>query len=57
MPVRAYRLRGTKKPNHAKASQHQAQTLPSGAYITFHNRILSLPGVRKDYDSLTFEEA
>ncbi|AZV80732.1 asparaginase (plasmid) [Parasedimentitalea marina] len=31
--------------------------LPPGAYIAFHNRILSLPGVRKDYDSLTFEEA
>lgn len=31
--------------------------LPPGAYIAFHNRILALPGVRKDYDTLTFKEA
>ena len=41
MPVRAYRLRGTKKSNHAKASQHQAQTLPPGrpalAILPFRN--------------------
>ncbi len=28
--------------------------LPAGVYIAFHNRILSLPGVRKDHENLTF---
>jgi len=31
-----------------------ARLLPAGVYVSFHNRILSLPDVRKDYDSLTF---
>lgn len=30
--------------------------LSAGVYIVFHNRILSLPGVRKDYENLTFEK-
>lgn len=31
--------------------------LPPGVYISFHNRILALPGVRKNHSTLTFEEA
>ena len=31
--------------------------LPSGIYIAFHNRILTLPSICKDYDVLTFREA
>lgn len=30
--------------------------LSAGVYIVFHNRILTLPGVRKDYENLTFEK-
>ncbi|MCG7522524.1 asparaginase [Ruegeria sp. Ofav3-42] len=30
--------------------------LSAGVYIVFHNRVLSLPGVRKDYENLTFEK-
>jgi len=31
--------------------------LPPGAYIVLHNRVLALPGVKKDHTSLTFAES
>lgn len=33
-----------------------ARILPAGVFVVFHNRILSLPGVGKDHDLLTFSE-
>ena len=30
--------------------------LPPGIYVSFHNRILSPPGVRKNYEAQTFEQ-
>jgi L-asparaginase len=31
-----------------------AQLLPPGVYVAMHNRVLSFPGVVKDYDTRTF---
>jgi len=28
--------------------------LPPGVYVSMHNRVLAFPGVRKDYDLMTF---
>ncbi|KZK95296.1 MULTISPECIES: asparaginase domain-containing protein [unclassified Pseudovibrio] len=34
-----------------------ARLLQPGIYIAFHNRVLTLPGARKDHSNLTFTEA
>jgi len=49
-----YSLKGSDAIQNVTEALLALRLLPAGVYIALHNRILSLPGVRKDYDKLTF---
>ena len=52
-----YTVRGSDAVQNVTESLLALRMLPPGAYIVFHNRILPLPGARKDHKSLTFSHA
>ncbi|WP_419912251.1 asparaginase domain-containing protein [Hoeflea sp.] len=52
-----FAVRGSDAVQNVTESLLALRLLPPGTYIVFHNRILPLPGARKDYDSLTFAHA
>ncbi|MCP4289284.1 MAG: asparaginase [Gammaproteobacteria bacterium] len=49
-----YSVKGSDALQNVTEALLALRLLPAGVYIAFHNRVLSLPGVRKDYENLTF---
>lgn len=52
-----YTVGGSDAVQNVTESLLAMRMLPPGVYIVFHNRILALPGARKDHDGLTFTQA
>ncbi len=51
-----YTLRGSDAVQNVTEALLALRLLPPGIYISFHNRVLSVPGVRKNHENLTFEK-
>jgi L-asparaginase len=49
-----YSVKGSDAVQNVTEALLALRLLPAGVYISFHNRVLSMPGVRKDYENLTF---
>ena len=52
--MRPYELRRTDAVQNLTEALCAVQILPPGVYVSMHNRVLAFPGVRKDYDRMTF---
>jgi L-asparaginase len=52
--MRPYELRRTDAVQNLTEALCAVQILPPGVYVSMHNRVLAFPGVRKDYDLMTF---
>ena len=52
-----YTVKGSDAVQNVTEALLALRFLSAGVYIVFHNRILSFPGVRKNYGNLTFERA
>ncbi|WP_172670779.1 asparaginase domain-containing protein [Labrenzia sp. DG1229] len=51
-----FAVRGSDAVQNVTEALLALRLLPPGAYIVLHNRVLALPGARKDHKSLTFQE-
>ncbi|MEM9631649.1 MAG: asparaginase domain-containing protein [Pseudomonadota bacterium] len=52
-----FALKGSDAAQNIAEALLALRLLPAGAYVVLHNRVLRLPGVQKDHETLTFEEA
>ena len=52
--MRPYELRRTDSVQNLTEALCAVQILPPGVYVSMHNRTLAFPGVRKDYERMTF---
>lgn len=52
--MRPYELRRTDSVQNLTEALCAVQILAPGVYVSMHNRVLAFPGVRKDYDRMTF---
>ena len=52
--MRPYELRRTDAVQNLTEALCAVQILPPGVYVSMHNRVLAFPGVRKDYERMTF---
>ena len=52
--MRPYELRRTDSVQNLTEALCAVQILGPGAYVAMHNRVLAFPGVRKDYERMTF---
>ena len=52
--MRPYELRRTDSVQNLTEALCAVQVLAPGVYVAMHNRVLAFPGVRKDYDRMTF---
>ena len=51
-----YMVKGSDAVQNVTEALLALRLVPAGAYVVFHNRVLPLPGVQKDFKTLTFEE-
>lgn len=52
--MRPYELRRTDSVQNLTEALCAVQLLSPGVYVSMHNRVLAFPGVRKDYERMTF---
>ena len=52
--MRPYELRRTDSVQNLTEALAVVQVLPPGVYVSMHNKVLAFPGVRKDYERMTF---
>lgn len=55
--MRPYMLRNTDAVQNLTEALLAAQILDPGVWCVMHNKVLRFPGVRKDYDAMTFRYA
>jgi L-asparaginase len=55
--MRPYELRRTDSVQNLTEALCAVQVVPPGVYVAMHNRVLAFPGVRKDYERMTFVRA
>lgn len=53
--MRPYELRRTDSVQNLTEALLAVQVLAPGVYVAMHNKVLAFPGVRKDYERMTFE--
>lgn len=54
--MRPYELRSTDAVQNLTESLLAVRVLPAGVYVVMHNRVLAFPGVRKNRQTLQFEQ-
>jgi L-asparaginase len=52
--MRPYELRRTDSVQNLTEALCAVQVVPPGVYVAMHNKVLAFPGVRKDYERMTF---
>jgi L-asparaginase len=52
--MRPYELRRTDAVQNLTEALLAVQIVPPGVYVAMHNQVLAFPGVRKDYERMTF---
>ncbi|MFM8639386.1 MAG: asparaginase domain-containing protein [Planctomycetota bacterium] len=52
--MRPYELRRTDSVQNLTEALLAVQVLAPGVYVAMHNKVLAFPGVRKDYERMTF---
>lgn len=52
--MRPYELRRTDAIQNLTEALLAVQIVPPGVYVAMHNQVLAFPGVRKDYERMTF---
>lgn len=52
--MRPYELRRTDAVQNLTEALLAVQVVPPGVYVAIHNQVLAFPGVRKDYERMTF---
>ena len=52
--MRPYELRRTDSVQNLTEALAVVQVLAPGVYVSMHNKVLAFPGVRKDYERMTF---
>jgi L-asparaginase len=52
--MRPYELRRTDSVQNLTEALRAVQVLAPGVYVAMHNKVLAFPGVRKDYERMTF---
>jgi L-asparaginase len=55
--MRPYELRRTDSVQNVTEALCAVQVVAPGVYVAMHNRVLAFPGVRKDYERMTFVRA
>ncbi len=55
--MRPYELRRTDAVQNLTEALCAVQIVPPGVYVAMHNQVLAFPGVRKDYERMTFTKA
>jgi L-asparaginase len=55
--MRPYELRRTDSVQNVTEALCAVQVVAPGVYVAMHNLVLAFPGVRKDYERMTFVRA